>query len=176
MAAGGYEHRASGPMPKHDDWDWKEIRAAISHPAFWKRDGNQWMYRTMFKDIPLPLDWPVYVSQAEAKAYAKWAGKSLPTEAEWQRAAYATPMGEKRTYPWGAEAPSPAFGNFDFARWNPAPVNAFPEGRERVRGRKVCWAMVGSGLRPSLLRFPVSIHFLFTADTPPIFSMASISS
>ena len=61
------------------------------------------MYRTMFEDIPLPLDWPVYVSQAEAKAYASWAGKSLPTEAEWQRAAYGTPHGDERTYPWGEQ-------------------------------------------------------------------------
>ncbi len=83
----------------------------------------------MFDDVPLPLDWPVYVSQAEAKAYAKWAGKSLPTEAEWQRAAYATPQGDEQAYPWGNEAPIDSFGNFDFARWNPVPVNAFPQGR-----------------------------------------------
>ncbi len=89
---------------------------------------NQWLYRTMFDDISLPLDWPVYVSQAEAKAYARWAGKSLPTEAEWQRAAYATAHGNERAYPWGEQAPDATSGNFDFARWNPAPVNAFPKG------------------------------------------------
>ena len=44
----------------------------------------------MFEEIPLPLDWPVYVSHAEASAYATWAGKRLPTEAEWHRAAYGT--------------------------------------------------------------------------------------
>jgi formylglycine-generating enzyme required for sulfatase activity len=82
----------------------------------------------MFNDVPLPPDWPVYVSQAEAKAYAKWAGQSLPTEAEWQRAAYSTPDGKERSYPWGKEAPSSEFGNFDFARWNPIPVNALPAG------------------------------------------------
>jgi gamma-glutamyl hercynylcysteine S-oxide synthase len=98
----------------------------ISHPAFWKRGSNDnWFFRTMFEDVPLPLDWPVYVSQAEAKAYASWAGKSLPTEAEWQRAAYCTPGGDQRSYPWGPKTPSAEFGNFDFARWSPAPVNAF---------------------------------------------------
>jgi ergothioneine biosynthesis protein EgtB len=138
IAGGGYETRslwiADGTETDgaqtdaaEKDWNWISQRG-ISHPAFWKRDGDQWLYRTMFNDVPLPLDWPVYVSQAEAKAYANWAGKSLPTEAEWQRAAYSTPNGDERPYPWGVEAPSSEFGNFNFARWNPGPVNAFPSG------------------------------------------------
>jgi len=141
VAAGGYETRA---FWSPDDWNWKS-RQGISHPAFWKRDGGQWLYRTMFNDIPIPLDWPVYVSHAEAQAYAKWAEKSLPTEAEWQRAAYGTPRGDERSYPylypWGSEAPSSDFGNFDFSRWNPVPVNAFPRGQSAfgVQG------MVGNG-------------------------------
>jgi gamma-glutamyl hercynylcysteine S-oxide synthase len=127
IKAGGYETRAFwGEGDSDEDWDWKS-QQGISHPAFWRREGRQWLYRTMFDDVPLPLDWPVYVSQAEAKAYARWAGKSLPTEAEWQRAAYATARGDEPTYPWGAAEPAEQFGNFDFARWSPVPVNAFPE-------------------------------------------------
>jgi iron(II)-dependent oxidoreductase len=125
ISGGGYENRT---LWSADDWSWKS-QQGISHPAFWKRDGDQWLYPTMFNEVRLPLDWPVYVSQAEAKAYAHWAGKSLPTEAEWQRAAYCTPDGDERSYPWGNEAPSSEFGNFDFARWNPLPVNAFPAGQ-----------------------------------------------
>jgi gamma-glutamyl hercynylcysteine S-oxide synthase len=141
IADGGYERREFWQHGDDaQDWKWKSEQR-ISHPAFWKPSGDEWMYRTMFEDVPLPPDWPVYVSQAEAKAFAKWAGKSLPTEAEWQRAAYATQSGEDRTYPWGAEAPSHKFGNFDFAGWSPAPVNAFPDGRSAfgVEG------MVGNG-------------------------------
>ncbi|MGA8764339.1 MAG: SUMF1/EgtB/PvdO family nonheme iron enzyme, partial [Candidatus Sulfotelmatobacter sp.] len=125
IAAGGYETRA---FWSDNDWEWK-CEHKISHPAFWTRSGGHWLYRGMFSDVPLPLDWPVYVSQAEANAYARWAGKSLPTEAEWHRAAYGTPHGTQRPYPWGNEPPNPRLGNFDFARWNPTPVNAFPEGQ-----------------------------------------------
>jgi formylglycine-generating enzyme required for sulfatase activity len=66
---------------------------------------------------------------AEARAYARWAGKALPSEAEWQRAAYGDPSGTERAYPWGNAVPGPEFGNFDFGSWDPAPVSAFPEGR-----------------------------------------------
>jgi ergothioneine biosynthesis protein EgtB len=129
MAAGGYETRA---WWKDDDWNWKTARG-ISHPLFWKKDGVNWFWRAMFADVALPLDWPVYVSHAEASAYARWAGKSLPTEAEWHRAAYGTPEGPARFYPWGNEYPdselSTTFGNFDFQRWDPAAVNAAPEGQ-----------------------------------------------
>jgi gamma-glutamyl hercynylcysteine S-oxide synthase len=126
--AGGYETRALwGDGDNSEDWKWKSAQE-ISHPAFWKLADNQWLYRTMFEEIPLPMDWPVYASQAEAKAYARWAGKSLPTEAEWQRAAYGTAHGGERTYPWGEQAPAATF-NFDFSRWSSAPVNAFPENR-----------------------------------------------
>ncbi len=125
MAAGGYE--AQG-LWSNDDWKWKTTHG-VSHPVFWKKADGQWLYRTMFEEIPLPLDWPVYVSHAEAAAYARWAGMALPTEAEWHRAAYGTPNGNETPYPWGQEAPDSIFGNFDFNRWDPVPVNAFPLNR-----------------------------------------------
>jgi iron(II)-dependent oxidoreductase len=124
IQAGGYETRA---LWNDEDWKWKNEQG-VGHPVFWKRTGDGWLYRTMFNEIPLPLDWPVYVSHAEASAYARWAGMFLPTEAEWQRAAYGAPDGGQRIYPWGSSTPSSKFGNFDFERWNPTPVSAYPEG------------------------------------------------
>ena len=82
----------------------------------------------MFDVHPTPESWPVYVSHAEASAYANWKGRTLPTEAQFHRAAYGTPGGAERSYPWGAATPTSARGNFDSARWDPTPVGSFPNG------------------------------------------------
>jgi iron(II)-dependent oxidoreductase len=128
VAAGGYENPACWV---EEDWNWRTARD-IRHPVFWIRNRDRWYCRTMFDEIPLPLDWPVYVSQAEANAYARWAGKSLPTEGQWQRAAYGAGNGTESPFPWGIEAPSPSKGNFDFDGWDPTPVGAFPEGQSAL--------------------------------------------
>ncbi len=124
IEAGGYENPS---LWQKDGWDWIG-QQGIRHPAFWTKRGRDWFCRTMFDEIPLPLDWPVYVSHAEATAYARWVGKALPTEADWHRAALATPEGAQRNYPWGNQPPSSRHGNFDFERWDPVPVGAFPDG------------------------------------------------
>ena len=111
-----------------EDWAWvSDTRQA--HPSFWQRDGQDWYWLGMFERIPLSSRWPVYVSQAEARAYATWRGRRLPTEAEYQRAAYGSPSGEPRRFPWGDADPTPAHGVFDFASWEPAPVGTHPAGQ-----------------------------------------------
>ena len=69
------------------------------------------------------------MSHAEASAYAAWAGKRLPTEAEWHRAAYGKATGGEHAYPWGGQAPGPDRGYLDMRRWDPVPVSASPEAR-----------------------------------------------
>jgi formylglycine-generating enzyme required for sulfatase activity len=73
-------------------------------------------------------DWPVYVSLAEARAYARWQGGRLPTEAEFHRAAFGDMVSAARPFPWGAAMPGAQHGNFDFQRWAPTPVGSHPEG------------------------------------------------
>lgn len=124
VGAGGYRDRG---LWTEGGWRWSQEQG-IEHPAFWKRVGSEYHYRGMFEEIALPADWPVYVSHAEASAFAVWAGKRLPTEAEWHRAAYGSTGGE-RSYPWGEDRPSSRQGYFDLTRWDPSAVNAFPEGR-----------------------------------------------
>jgi formylglycine-generating enzyme required for sulfatase activity len=97
-------------------------------PHFWVTRNKAFFYRGMFEEIPLPLDWPVYVTQQEAESYAQWAGKSLMTEEQFHRAAYGSPDDRNRPYPWGTAAPTSDYGNFDFKSWEPESVFATPSG------------------------------------------------
>ena len=125
IEAGGYrEPRWWRP----DDWSWIR-REAVRHPAFWTKLGGEWQWRGMFEMLPLPRSWPVYVSWAEANAFARWRGARLPSEAEFQRAAYASDGGAQRQFPWGEEPPDLRRGVFDFSSWDPEPAGSHPAGR-----------------------------------------------
>jgi ergothioneine biosynthesis protein EgtB len=108
-------------------WRWLQDER-IEHPSFWLRHDGVWWWRGMFEELPLPASWPVYVSQAEASAFAAWLGRRLPTEAEYHRAAFGTPSGEERPRPWGNAPADPTRGNLDFASWEPVPVGSRPKG------------------------------------------------
>jgi len=97
-------------------------------PHFWKRMNGEWYWRGMFDLVPLPFDAPVYATQEEATAYAKWRSMRVPTEGEYHRAAFGTPSDEERLWPWGNEPPDPTRGNFGFANWDPVPVGSYPTG------------------------------------------------
>lgn len=161
--AGGYRD-SSYWQP--EDWDWKR-QLRLEHPHFWlPRSSSQaidpdttWEYRTMFGTIPLPESWPVYVSHAEASAFARWAGKKLPTEGQWHRAAYGTPGGVERSYPWGEALPDESRGNFNFQRWDAAPVDAHPQGASAfgvydLLGNGWEWTSTTFGPLPGFQPFP----------------------
>jgi formylglycine-generating enzyme required for sulfatase activity len=97
-------------------------------PRFWLRQDGAWFWRGMFELVPLPLDWPVWVSHDEAAAYARWRGMRLPSEREYHRAAFGTPSGEERNHPWGDEPPDETRGNFGFTHWDPVPAGSYPAG------------------------------------------------
>ncbi|HKV48699.1 MAG TPA: SUMF1/EgtB/PvdO family nonheme iron enzyme [Candidatus Acidoferrales bacterium] len=132
VRAGGYQNQSYWTP---EDWAWRK-RENVEHSHFWRpRAGStsdapqtEWDYRGMFGTIPLPLSWPVFVSHAEAAAFARWAGKRLPSEAEWHLAAYGEHNGSERAYPWGDEHPSPTRGNFHHQSWEPSAVDAHPAG------------------------------------------------
>lgn len=109
--------------------DYREfVRNGAPMPPFWIEREGELRLRGVFEYLPLPLSWPVYVTNEQARAYAAWKGCRLMNEAEYHRAAYGTPGGEERIYPWGDETPSALHGNFDFVRFDPEPVDAHPAG------------------------------------------------
>ncbi|MGH9574649.1 MAG: SUMF1/EgtB/PvdO family nonheme iron enzyme [Candidatus Acidiferrales bacterium] len=132
VRAGGYQNQSYWTP---EDWKWRK-RESIEHPHFWRRPlgsttnpaDTGWDYRGMFGTIPLPLSWPVFVSHAEAAAFARWAGKKLPSEAQWHRAAYGEHNESERAYPWGDEPPSLIRGNFHHQSWEACAVDAHPDG------------------------------------------------
>ncbi len=124
VEAGGYRRE---DLWSPEDWRWI-MEERVTHPLFWERGNGRWLWRGMWERLPLPEAWPVYVSHAEASAYARWKGRRLPTEAEFHRAAYGTPEGRERRYPWGEEEPDASRGNFDFERSDPVPVGSRPGG------------------------------------------------
>ena len=129
VSAGGY---ADPRYWRSEDWHWKLLEQK-QHPTCWLKRADRWCYRAMFDWLPLEqvASWPVYVSLAEARAFAKWRGKRLPSESEYHRAAYYGPSEREWIYPWGDIEPGSRHGNFDFASWSPQPVGSHPAGASR---------------------------------------------
>lgn len=163
VQAGGYEEQKYWSP---EDWEWRR-QQRLEHPNFWERRSGlastdpdiHWQYRTMFGTIPLPRSWPVFVSHAEASAFCRWARKKLPSEAQWHRAAYGTPQGTERSYPWGEDEPDATRGNFHHERWTAAPVDAHPHGAsafavQDLLGNGWEWTSTPFGPLPGFEPFP----------------------
>jgi iron(II)-dependent oxidoreductase len=110
-------------------------------PKYWFPSRDGWMTRVMDRVGPVEPDHPVcHVCWHEAEAFARWAGKRLPTEIEWEAAASWDPeTGRKRRYPWGDAPPSRELANLDQLGFGTAPVAAYPGNRSPVG----CRGMIG---------------------------------
>ena len=115
-----------------DDRGWEYVkREGITTPKHWYQpEPHSWWTERFGFDEPLnPAAPVVHVSWYEADAYARWAGKRLPTEAEWEKAASWDPRtGTKRLYPWGNDEPTSAHTNLDQLAFRTAEVGAYPKG------------------------------------------------
>jgi len=104
--------------------------AGLVAPQFWSRSGTDWVRRRFGREELVPDDEPVlHVCWYEADAYARWAGRRLPTEAEWEKAArWDAATGRTRRYPWGDDDPTPAHANLGQRHLQPTAVGAYPAG------------------------------------------------
>ncbi|MFJ5229847.1 ergothioneine biosynthesis protein EgtB [Kitasatospora sp. NPDC088391] len=149
MADGGYGDRRWWTP---EGWAHR-MDADLSAPLFWFREGGQWLRRRFGHVEPVPADEPVvHVSWYEADAYARWAGRRLPTEAEWEKAARHDPAAERsRRFPWGDGAPGPEHANLGQRHLRPAPVGAYPEGEAPCGARQLIgdvWEWTASDFAP----------------------------
>jgi iron(II)-dependent oxidoreductase len=118
----GYRHRE---LWDEAGWAWREGAGAL-HPVYWRREGpGRWLRRDFEQWVPLEPHRPVlHVNWYEAQAYCRWAGRRLPTEAEWEAAA----GGPERRFPWGDGPPSPERANLDGLALGCVDVAACPSG------------------------------------------------
>lgn len=147
--AGGYREQRWW----HPD-GWAHVRrVGIEAPLFWRREGDGWVRRRFGHREAVPPDEPVmHVSWYEADAYARWAGRRLPTEAEWEKAARHDPAtGDSLRYPWGDADPGPEHANLGQRHLRPAPAGAYPRGAAPCGARQLLgdvWEWTASDFAP----------------------------
>ncbi|MEO6143103.1 MAG: ergothioneine biosynthesis protein EgtB [Dermatophilaceae bacterium] len=155
--AGGYDEPAWWSAR---GWALRQ-EADLSAPRFWWREGDTWWRLRFGIREKLPQSEPVvHVSFHEAQAYAVWAGRRLPTEAEWEKAARWDPAtGRSRRYPWGDEDPGPTHANLGQRHLRPAAAGAYPRGASPLGVHQLIgdvweWTSSDFGGYPGFAAFP----------------------
>jgi gamma-glutamyl hercynylcysteine S-oxide synthase len=150
---------------------WDLVRGQeLGAPLFWRRVGGQWLRRRFGAVEPVPLDEPVlHVSWYEADAYARWAGRRLPTETEWEKAARHNPAtGISHRYPWGDTDPTPERANLGQRHLQPAPAGSYSDGASALGVRQLIgdvWEWTSSDFLP----YPGFVAFPYRAYSEVFF-------
>jgi gamma-glutamyl hercynylcysteine S-oxide synthase len=137
------------------------VAAGLVAPQFWRLEGTEWWRRRFGVDEPVPPGEPVqHVCYFEAEAYARWAGKRLPSEPEWEKAARWNPATNRSLrYPWGDDDPTCERANLGGLHLQPAPVGSYPSGASPLGVRQLIgdvWEWTSSNFAgyPGFVAFP----------------------
>ncbi|WP_100448611.1 ergothioneine biosynthesis protein EgtB [Glycomyces xiaoerkulensis] len=143
-----------------DGWRLR-LESRLHAPLFWHREDGRWTRRRFGRTEPVPAETPVvHVSWYEADAYARWAGRRLPTEAEWEKAArWDGATGETRRNPWGGDAAGTDRANLGQSHLEPAPAGSYPGGEAPCGARQMLgdvweWTTSDFGGYPGFRPFP----------------------
>ncbi len=177
VEAGGY-----GDRTWWDDggWTWRN-NAGLQHPVYWSHTAKGWQLRKFDQWVDLPLNAAlIHVCWYEAQAYCRWAGRRLPTEAEWEAAAAAEPSADgsslsttKRHFPWGDELPGPNRANLDGFALGTVDVAACPDGDSAFGCRQMIgnvWEWTQDTFGP----YPGFIPDMYQDYSQPLFGITRV--
>ena len=177
VEAGGYDDRT---WWDDEGWTWRNT-AGLEHPVYWSHTAKGWQLRKFDQWVDLPLNAAlIHVCWYEAQAYCRWAGRRLPTEAEWEAAAAAEPSADgsslsttKRHFPWGDELPGPNRANLDGFALGTVDVAACPDGDSAFGCRQMIgnvWEWTQDTFGP----YPGFIPDMYQDYSQPLFGITRV--
>jgi iron(II)-dependent oxidoreductase len=163
-----------------DGWQWLK-RAGLVHPVYWRHDTDGWKIRNFDQWQPMPMHTAlIHVCWHEAQAYCRWAGRRLPTEAEWEVAAAAEPAANgqslastKRRFPWGKEAPRADQANLDGYALGTVDVGAHAAGDSAFG----CRQMIGNvweWTQDTFAPYPGFVPDMYQDYSQPLFGVTKV--
>jgi iron(II)-dependent oxidoreductase len=166
MEEGGY---ASREHWSPEGWEWRWL-FDVQAPEYWSREDGRWLTSRFGLRLPVDPRLPVlHVSYFEAEAFARWAGKRLPSEFEWEVAASWDPQsGSQRRYPWGDQPAGEQLANLDQRLFSTAPVGAYPMGASPLGCHQMlgdAWEWTSSDFRP----YPGFVPYPYPEYSEPFF-------
>jgi iron(II)-dependent oxidoreductase len=163
-----------------EGWQWRR-QADLEHPVYWRQHDDGWKIRQFEHWRALPVNAAlVHVSWHEARAFCRWAGRRLPTEAEWEVAAAAEPAadgqslaGSKRRYPWGDEPPRADQANLDGYALGTVDVGAHAAGDSAFG----CRQMIGNvweWTQDTFAPYPGFVPDMYQDYSQPLFGITRV--